>query len=142
MASYAEAKAAAEKAGTEKAGKFRPRVQKFLWYGTIALVLVCGTLVFKSYTERPAELRAGSATSPATPALRTLSMPPHGDSPRIAAEKGIAPAFTGYNFETHCVYADGRDLSYAQCVPGNIIAYYVRDLSGKPNTVTYKLVSN
>ncbi len=78
--------------------------------------------------------------------LLTLTMPANGDSRQIAAEKGIVPSFTGYDFDTHCVYADGSDRSMLDkrnpCIAGNIIAYYVRNLSGKPNTVTYVLVKS
>ncbi len=76
----------------------------------------------------------------------TLTMPANGDSRQIAAEKGIVPSFTGYDFDTHCVYADGSDRSMLDkvnpCVGGNIVAYYVRNLSGKPNTVTYVFVKS
>ena len=69
-----------------------------------------------------------------------LTMPANGDSPHISApDAGYAPSFTGFGFVSRCVYSNGNDLEYP-CVTGPIVYYYVRDTSGKTNTVSYKWV--
>ena len=70
----------------------------------------------------------------------SLTAPANGNSPHISApDAGYAPSFTGYGFVSHCVYSDGTDREYP-CVKGPIVYYYVRDTSGKTNTVTYEFV--
>ncbi|MFA5998010.1 MAG: hypothetical protein WC814_01295 [Candidatus Paceibacterota bacterium] len=73
-----------------------------------------------------------------------LSMPANGDSPRVSAPPGYAAAFTGSGFTTHCVYTDGHEGIVGDtqnpCGSGPMLYQYVRDTTGKPNSVTYKFV--
>ena len=73
-----------------------------------------------------------------------LTMPPNGDSARISPNAGQIVIFTGNGFEHHLIYADGQDCVVGNtenpCKDGPILYQYVRDTTGKPNSVTYKFV--
>lgn len=73
-----------------------------------------------------------------------LKMPPNGDSARISPDAGYSMVFTGSGFEHHVVYADGNDCIVGNvvnpCKDGPILHQYVRDTTGKSNSVTYKFV--
>ncbi|MEK7515803.1 MAG: hypothetical protein AAB555_02650 [Patescibacteria group bacterium] len=73
-----------------------------------------------------------------------LKMPPNGDSERISPDAGQVVIFTGDGFEHHVVYADGNDCIVGNpaspCKDGPILYQYVRDTTGKSNSVSYKLM--
>lgn len=90
--------------------------------------------------------------TPSAPSLQTqhkfakpmLKMPPNGDSDRISPDAGQIVIFTGDGFEHHVIYADLSDCvvgnPVSPCKDGPILYQYVRDTTGKPNSVTYKFV--
>ncbi|MFZ3043590.1 MAG: hypothetical protein WA058_00560 [Minisyncoccia bacterium] len=73
-----------------------------------------------------------------------LSMPAHGDSPRISAPPDQAVTFFGSGFTTHCVYADGSEGIVGDkerpCKDGPMLYQYVRDTTGRKNAVTYEFI--
>ncbi|MEK7114220.1 MAG: hypothetical protein AAB850_01585 [Patescibacteria group bacterium] len=73
-----------------------------------------------------------------------LTMPPNGDSARVSPDAGYIVVFTGSGFEHHIVYAGGKDCIVGNtedpCKDGPILYQYVRDMTGKPNSATYKFV--
>lgn len=73
-----------------------------------------------------------------------LTMSANGDSARISPDAGYVVVFTGSGFEHHVVYADGNDCVVGNtvnpCRDGPILHQYVRDTTGKFNSVTYKFV--
>lgn len=106
-------------------------------------IIVIGIATFMFYTDqlqKPLENHQQSGLQQQTGNEMELLMPANGNSPRISApDAGYAPSFTGRSFVSHCVYSDGKDLEYP-CVKGPIEYYYVHDISGKANKVTYKFV--
>jgi len=109
-------------------------VKKWLWLTVVAIAVAIGIARIASIA-RSDNPEQGKSTG-----AMVLLMPANGDSPHVSApDAGYAPSFTGYGFTSRCVYSDGRDLEYP-CVEGPIVYYYVRDTSGKANTVTYKFV--
>lgn len=70
----------------------------------------------------------------------TLTAPANGDSPRISGPNGHVVSFNGSGYVMHCVYSDGRDEAYPCSSGVGLIEQYVRDVSGKQNTVTYEFI--
>lgn len=105
----------------------------------VAVVLVGAMIVHGIWGEG-----SSSQQTPQRLAKPMLKMPPNGDSDRISPDAGQVVIFTGDGFEHHVMYADGNDCIVGNvvnpCKDGPILHQYVRDTTGKPNSVTYKFV--
>lgn len=75
---------------------------------------------------------------------RMLTMAANGDSARINVPVGYGTAFTGHGFVILCVYGDGTEdegiPGAHPCKSGALSYAFVRDISGRPNSVVYEFV--
>ena len=136
MNTYAEAKVVAESEGTEKSLKFRKAARKFIFWGTIVVLLIVATLSVAIYPKRDKEQKPREK--------QVLSMPANGDSPHVNTRPGYAIDYTGSGFSIHCVYRDGSEGVVGDqknpCKDGPMLYQYVRDTTGKANVATYAFV--
>jgi hypothetical protein len=88
---------------------------------------------------RNKEAMSAKADSKKPEKLLTVSMPPYGDSEPVPAVPGVV--FYGSGFEPHAVYVGGRDCVVGKevCEDGDILYFYLRDTSGRPNQARYEI---
>jgi len=89
-------------------------------------------------------------TSPARPSVAQptsgkmqLTLPPFGKSERIIQPPGMRVMVGGVGWRIHCVYADGREISFTSgqtpCPAGHMPYVYFSNETGHINTLTYML---
>jgi len=147
MRSFLEAKAAAEKSGTDKSQKFRPAGKKFFIILT-AVVLLGASVYFwertapqRQQTPQHATITMRAAipvTSSSQSSWPKLTLPPMGRSELVAVPPQMHIVVIGNNFRVHNVYKDGHECAFGEaCVAGPLSGNYVTNEAGGTNIVSY-----
>lgn len=115
-------------------------IKKWLWLAAVAVAVIVGIALLVASVKRDrAKVAQRSVQTPAQ--VNVLAMTAGGDSPHVSAPPGHSVSFFGSGFTTHCVYTDGREGivgdSKNPCASGPMLYQFVRDTTGKPNSVTY-----
>ncbi len=111
-------------------------VKKWLPLVFFTLLVIIGIVLIASVAYSPEQKQAEKAM--------LLSMSANGDSRHIDTKPDHAIDYTGSGFTIHCVYRDGTEGVVGDkihpCKNGPMFEQYVRDITGKANTVTYAYV--
>jgi hypothetical protein len=162
MKSFTDAKSAAEKAGTERTQKFRPKLWAGIAGATMLVAAIWATLVYQDHRGEEGVAEAAQAAivtrqATAAPVRAVVPLvtsdpsswpqvviPANGRSGYILLPiemHHIVVKGTGSAFRLHSVYADGKDCAFGNsCPDGNVTGNYIVDESGADNKVSYAFV--
>jgi hypothetical protein len=107
-----------------------------------ALYRVYGWIMVIIFIILPSVLWVADLGKPSAPKATTeqvLILSPNGESVHLPSAPGHHFEFTGAGFTAFVVYRDGSVCS-EKCPNGPILEVFVRDTTGKKNSVSYELV--